>query len=89
MSLVRADDSGVVTLRLEGSCDGCASSAATLKLSVEEAVYTAAPDVAAIIVEGSTQGESPTIGFVPLSQLGGNGHEAKAETESTLQRSGI
>ncbi len=43
---------GVVTLRMQGSCHGCPSSAMTLKLAIEEAIYAAAPDVAAIEVEG-------------------------------------
>ncbi len=49
---------GVVRLRMEGSCDGCPSSAATLKLSIEEAIYDKAPDVTAIEVEGDTAGEA-------------------------------
>lgn len=46
---------GVVRLRMEGSCNGCPSSAMTLKLAIEEAIYAAAPDVAAIEVEGVVQ----------------------------------
>jgi Fe-S cluster biogenesis protein NfuA len=49
---------GVVRLRMEGSCHGCPSSAATLKLSIEEAIYDKAPDVTAIEVEGGTAGEA-------------------------------
>jgi Fe-S cluster biogenesis protein NfuA len=45
---------GVVRLRLEGSGDGCASSAATLKLSIEEAIYDKAPEVTAVEIESST-----------------------------------
>jgi Fe-S cluster biogenesis protein NfuA/nitrite reductase/ring-hydroxylating ferredoxin subunit len=81
VTLVGVNDSGAVTLRLEGNCRGCPSSSATLKLAVEDAIYEAAPDVTAIIVEGSIQEESPAIAFVPLSQLGGNGHESKIERE--------
>jgi|HubBroStandDraft_6_1064221.scaffolds.fasta_scaffold29282_3 Fe-S cluster biogenesis protein NfuA/nitrite reductase/ring-hydroxylating ferredoxin subunit len=80
MNLVGVDDLGAVTLRLEGNCHGCPSSSATLKLAVEEAIYDAAPDVTAIIVEGSIQDQPPAGGFVPLSQLSGNGHESKTET---------
>jgi len=71
VNLVGVDDSGTVTLRLEGNCHGCPSSSATLKLAVEEAIYEAAPDVTAILVQGDIQ-EVPatTLGFVPLSQLG-------------------
>src|SRR6202453_5377708 len=73
VNLVAVEHSGAVTLRLEGSCHGCPSSSATLKLAVEEAIYEAAPDVTAIIVQGSIEEHSPTVAFVPLSQLGGNG----------------
>ena len=38
-------EDGVVRLRLEGSCNGCPSSAMTLKLAIEEAIARAAPDV--------------------------------------------
>jgi len=43
---------GVVSLRLKGSCDGCPSSALTLKHTIEEAIYAAAPDVTSIEVHG-------------------------------------
>jgi Fe-S cluster biogenesis protein NfuA/nitrite reductase/ring-hydroxylating ferredoxin subunit len=36
---------GVLRLRLEGSCSGCPSSAATLALAVEDAVRKAAPEI--------------------------------------------
>jgi Fe-S cluster biogenesis protein NfuA len=49
---------GVVRLRLEGSCHGCPSSAATLKSLIEEAICDKAPDVTAIEVEGGTAGEA-------------------------------
>ncbi len=83
VSLIGVDDAGAVTLRLEGSCHGCASSSATLKLAVEEAIYEAAPDVTAIHVEGAVEESSRSIAFVPLTQLGsngsGNGHESNSE----------
>jgi Fe-S cluster biogenesis protein NfuA len=43
---------GVVRLRMQGSCHGCPSSSATLRQTIETAIYEAAPDVAAIEVEG-------------------------------------
>lgn len=43
---------GAVHLRLQGSCNGCASSAQTMKLAIEEAIYESAPDVTALEVEG-------------------------------------
>jgi len=45
----------VVRIRLQGSCHGCPSSALTLKQTIEEAIHEAAPDVAAIEVEGESK----------------------------------
>jgi Fe-S cluster biogenesis protein NfuA/nitrite reductase/ring-hydroxylating ferredoxin subunit len=46
------DDDGVVHLRLQGSCDGCPGSTATVRLTVENAVLDAAPEAVAVEVEG-------------------------------------
>ena len=43
-------EEGRIRLRLQGSCDGCPSSAQTLRTSIEEAILAAAPDVEAIEV---------------------------------------
>jgi Fe-S cluster biogenesis protein NfuA len=61
---------GVVRLRMQGGCHGCPSSAMTLKLAIEEAIYEKAPDASAIEVEGVVEqpAEPPTT-FVPLGQL--------------------
>jgi Fe-S cluster biogenesis protein NfuA len=48
---------GVVHLRLEGSCDGCPSSTATLKLAIEEAIGRAAPDVERVEAVGAAPPE--------------------------------
>ncbi len=45
-------DNGIAYLRLEGSCNGCSASSNTLKLTIEEAIYKAAPDLIEIQVEG-------------------------------------
>ena len=45
---------GAVRLRLAGNCHGCPSSLLTLKFSIEEAIYAAAPDVTSLEVEGAT-----------------------------------
>jgi Fe-S cluster biogenesis protein NfuA/nitrite reductase/ring-hydroxylating ferredoxin subunit len=47
VSLLGLED-GVVRLRMEGSCQGCPSSAMTLRLAIEDSIYEAAPDVTAI-----------------------------------------
>ncbi|MCU1494968.1 MAG: hypothetical protein JWO62_2732 [Acidimicrobiaceae bacterium] len=44
-------EQGAVRLRLLGSCDGCASSAVTLKMAVERAIVEAAPEVVRIDVD--------------------------------------
>jgi Fe-S cluster biogenesis protein NfuA len=46
---------GVVRLRLGGNCDGCPSSAVTMKQTIEEAIYAKAPDVEGIEVEGALE----------------------------------
>jgi len=61
-------DEGVVRLRLEGTCQGCASSAVTLKFAVEREIMEAAPDVVAIEVADDSA-ERPPEGFIPLGQI--------------------
>lgn len=56
VELLRVED-GVVHLRLQGSCDGCPSSAATLKLAIEDAVAQAAPEVERVEAEGAAAPE--------------------------------
>lgn len=51
VELVGVED-GVVRLRMQGSCQSCPSSADTLKLAIESAIYAAAPDVVSIEAEG-------------------------------------
>jgi Fe-S cluster biogenesis protein NfuA len=58
---------GVAYVRLQGSCDGCPSSALTLKSAVEEAVLKAAPDIARVEAEGVAA--RPTAGFIPIGAV--------------------
>ena len=54
-----------MTLQLLGSCDGCASSAVTLELAVQDAIRAAAPEILRIEVE-----QAPTTGgTIPVEQL--------------------
>ena len=48
-------EEGVVRLRLDGACNGCPSSAVTLRSAVEEAIMRAAPDVERIDAEGAVE----------------------------------
>jgi Fe-S cluster biogenesis protein NfuA/nitrite reductase/ring-hydroxylating ferredoxin subunit len=61
-------EDGVARLRLEGSCNGCAASASTLELAVEQALQTTAPDLAGIDVEGAVE----PVGAFELPMAGSN-----------------
>ncbi|MGZ8665809.1 MAG: NifU family protein [Solirubrobacterales bacterium] len=68
-------EEGVVRVALEGSCSGCPSSTATLKLAIEDAIQRAAPEIERVEAEG----ESPVgAGNGNLIQLAppGNGEPA-------------
>jgi Fe-S cluster biogenesis protein NfuA len=71
VELLGITDAGVVRLRLLGSCDGCASSSATLTLAVEGAVLEAAPEVTGIEVEApSARSDAVRAGeLIPLDTL--------------------
>jgi Fe-S cluster biogenesis protein NfuA len=62
-------DEGIVQLRLEGSCSGCPSSAMTLKLAIEEAIFKAAPDVDEVRAEGAVTPAAPQSGLLQLDVL--------------------
>jgi Fe-S cluster biogenesis protein NfuA/nitrite reductase/ring-hydroxylating ferredoxin subunit len=57
------DGKGVVHLRLEGSCNGCASSTETVRLAIAQAIEEAAPETTGIDVEGVATPQ-------PLLQIG-------------------
>jgi Fe-S cluster biogenesis protein NfuA len=70
---------GAVRLRLLGSCDGCPSSAVTLRTTVERAIVDAAPEIGIIDVEEPSEqsvstpvllGSKPTAAFDPASGCG-------------------
>lgn len=50
---IAAIEDGVVVLRLEGSCDGCPSSTATVKLAVEKAILERVPEIHEVRALGS------------------------------------
>jgi Fe-S cluster biogenesis protein NfuA len=63
VELVGLDD-GVARLRLTGSCDGCAGSAATLELAIRQALDEEAPDLDGLEVEGAVPPPAPvTLGL--------------------------
>jgi Fe-S cluster biogenesis protein NfuA len=79
VSFVSLDDAGVVTLRMQGKSDGCSSSSAALKQSVEQAIYAAAPDIMGLVIEGYVEKQTAA-GFVPLATLAATGHPALQES---------
>jgi Fe-S cluster biogenesis protein NfuA/nitrite reductase/ring-hydroxylating ferredoxin subunit len=67
VELLGIDDTGVVTLRLLGTCDSCPSSTVTLQLAVEGAIQAAAPEVTAIEVEPASRESVP--GLISVESL--------------------
>ena len=70
---------GAVRLRLLGSCDGCPSSAITLRMTVERAILDAAPEIGIIDVEEPSDGgistpvmlgTKPGVAFDPATGCG-------------------
>jgi Fe-S cluster biogenesis protein NfuA/nitrite reductase/ring-hydroxylating ferredoxin subunit len=61
------DADGTVRLKLAGSCDGCPSSALTVKMAIEKGIADVAPEVTKVEVEGvAPDPASPlTAGVVP------------------------
>ncbi|CAN5699545.1 NifU family protein [soil metagenome] len=59
---------GIARLRLNGTCDGCASSTVTLKHSIETAILQAAPELAGVEAEGVS--DEIAAGQPQLVQLG-------------------
>jgi Fe-S cluster biogenesis protein NfuA len=68
-------EEGVARLRLQGSCDGCPSSAATLEHALKEAIEEAAPDLLGLEVEGvvgleEKEPDGPPGLSLPMVQVG-------------------
>jgi Fe-S cluster biogenesis protein NfuA len=60
-------EAGVARVRFDGSCHGCASSAATLRDAIEQAVRDAAPELEEVVAESEPSGKpAPPV----LVQLG-------------------
>ncbi|TMK46030.1 MAG: NifU family protein [Actinobacteria bacterium] len=77
------DDDGIAHLKLEGSCHGCPSSTVTVKLTLEQAIAEAAPEVIRVQVEGVAEaptGPSPSLIQIQTRPGGGsNGSDSPAE----------
>jgi Fe-S cluster biogenesis protein NfuA len=81
---IREDDT--VTLRLHLKTNGCGSSAASVKSTLEAAIQSVAPDATAIVVEESNAALAQS-GFVSVAQLE-SGQALAALSVRRAQRSG-
>ncbi|MGH3912251.1 MAG: NifU family protein [Pseudonocardiaceae bacterium] len=72
------DPDGTVRLRLAGSCDGCPSSAITVKLAIERGIQDVAPEVTRVDVEGMAPD--------PAAATPGSGVTADGHTLLPLQQ---
>ncbi len=64
-------EAGVAHLALQGSCNGCAASRATLELAIKQAIDEHAPDLAGLEVEGVTEPTAPVGAFeLPMVHSG-------------------
>jgi Fe-S cluster biogenesis protein NfuA len=59
-------EDGIVRLRLEGSCAGCPSSAMTLKLAIEQAIFKVAPEVEEVRAEDAAPPAASASGLLQL-----------------------
>lgn len=62
-------EDGVARLRMEGSCKGCPSSAMTLKLAIEDAIFKVAPDVEEVRAEDAVDAAAPAAGLIQLEVM--------------------
>lgn len=67
VDLLGVTPEGRVQLRLQGNCHECPSSRLTLRFSIEEALYAAAPDLTGLDVEGLPEEHPPEANSVPAA----------------------
>jgi Fe-S cluster biogenesis protein NfuA/nitrite reductase/ring-hydroxylating ferredoxin subunit len=87
-------DDGTVRLRLAGSCDGCPSSALTVKMAIEKGIEDVAPEVTKVEVEGMVPdpASQPAAGSVegrPLLPLHQVSKQPEAPASTWVQVDGI
>jgi Fe-S cluster biogenesis protein NfuA/nitrite reductase/ring-hydroxylating ferredoxin subunit len=79
VAVVGVDEiAGVVKLRLDGTCDGCPSSALTVKLTVESAIKELAPEIARVEVQGISEHENPLNSMIAKSHVNGTNGNGNA-----------
>lgn len=86
VELLGVNPEGRVHLKLQGNCHECPSSRLTLRFSIEEALYAAAPDLTGLDVDGlpdehpkePINGSAPAPKFTDCPLPNGNGQTATA-----------
>ena len=66
VEVIGVDDDSVLQLRLQGSCDGCASSAETVRVAIENAVLQAAPEIVGVHAEGMVERPATLLQIQPF-----------------------
>jgi len=59
-------ESGLVTVQLQGSCDGCPSSSVTLKSGIENMLMHYVPEVKGVVQAGQDDGEMDLLDLADL-----------------------
>jgi Fe-S cluster biogenesis protein NfuA len=86
--LVSIGEDGTVTVRIAVKANGCGSTAATVRSTLEAAIQDAAPDASSIVVEETGAGLTRS-GFVSVAQLeSGQAMAALSAARTQTQRSG-
>jgi len=67
VELLGVDEQGIVHLQLQGTCDGCPSSALTVASAIEDAILQAAPDVVAVQADGMVDPSPSLLQIAPFS----------------------
>ena len=67
VQLLGVDEEGIVHVQLQGSCDGCPSSALTVASAIEDAILQAAPDVVAVKAEGMVEPSPSLLQIAPFA----------------------
>jgi Fe-S cluster biogenesis protein NfuA len=91
LGLDEEDDGVVVRLRLEGSCQGCASSLVTVQHSIEKAIRAVAPEVARIEVDGLAEPAPPQqqlLQIQPRHSYAADGSQCPAVSEAATVGAG-
>lgn len=81
-----AIDEGVVRLRIQAGGHACGSTIKTIRSTVEEAIYEAAPDITSLAIEGLE--EQTASGFVALDKLIGGQISVASDRTSALRVEG-